>query len=77
MGLGRSPLSFWIPVLVVFPGSTQRRESLGPGAAVGVRIGGRAAGGVITRALLVGGIRLLDLGSIDAVNGDADGLVWR
>ena len=66
-----SPLSFWIPVLVLFPGGPQRRERLGPGAAIGVRIGGRAAG-VTTRALLVGGVDLLDFGSVGAVDGVRD-----
>ena len=33
------------------------------------------AAGVITRALLVGGIDLLDWGSVGAVDGDAIGLV--
>ena len=70
MGLGGSPLSFWIPLLVVFPGGS----SLDPGAAVGVRIGGGAAGAV-TRAPAAGGVYLLDLGSVGAVGVDAVGLV--
>ncbi len=63
MGLRSSPLSFWIPVLMLFPG-----------AALGARIGGHAVG-VITRALLVDGICLLDLGSAGAVDGNAIGMV--
>jgi hypothetical protein len=40
----------------------------------GIRVGGRAAG-VITRTLLVGGICLLDLGSVGTVDCGAIGLV--
>ena len=76
MGVRGGPLAFWIAGLVLFPGCPQRRERLGPGVAVGVRAGGRAAG-VITRALLVGGIYLIDSGSVSAVDDDAAGLVWR
>ena len=76
MGLRGSPLSFWIPVLVLFPGGTQRWEGSGPGAAVGACIGGRARG-VTARALLVGGVHLLDFGSVGAVGGNAIGLVQR
>ena len=74
MGLGGSPISLWIAGLVLFPGGSQRRERLGPGAAIGVRIVGRA-GGVTTRALLVGGVDLLNCGSIGAVDAYATGLV--
>ena len=74
MGAGSGPLLFWIPDLVLFPGGTQRRERLGPGVAVVLRLGGLAAGAV-TRALVMGGIYLLDLGSIGAVNGNTVGLV--
>jgi len=74
MGTGGGPLSFWIPVLVLIPGSSQQRDRLGPGAAVGVRGGGRAAA-VIVCALVVGGIGLLHLGSVSAADGDSAGLV--
>ena len=64
MSVRGSPLSFWIPVLVLFPGDSQRRERLVPGAA-----------GVIMCAPVVGGICLLDLGSVSAVDGGSAGLV--
>ena len=76
MGVRGCPLSLWIPVSVLFPGGPQRRKRPVPGTAVGTRMGCRARG-VITPALLVGGICLLDLGSVSSVDGRAIGLVER
>ena len=72
MGERSGPLPFWIPVFVFFPGGPHRRERLGPGAAVGV--GGRGVRGV-TRALPMGGIYPLDLGSVGVMDGVAVGRV--
>jgi len=74
VGLRGSPLSFWIPVLVLFPGGSQRRERFGPGTAVDARIRGPAAD-VVARAPMAGGIGLFDLGLVGAVDGDAIGVV--
>jgi hypothetical protein len=73
MGLRSSPLPFWIAVFVLFPGGPQRGESLGPGVTVaassgvtvGVTVGDRVVRAV-TGASPVGGIYLLNLGSVGA-----------
>ena len=64
MGVRSSPLPFWIPVLVLFPGGPQRRERLGPRVAVGVTVGRRVAACAVTSAFPVGGIYPLDLQSV-------------